>query len=211
MQLLGWMDKTGKAHPDADALSRRPPGDDGSRGDGDGSSGSGGGDGSGGDGDGSPESGGSDGSGGDGDGSSSGDVGGVTVLSEAPSAAGTFCIMPQSTFLSATDIRIAQRKDKDLQPVFHNMQTAGNKISPTHPGFKECFLVDGILCRNYVDRSMTQHTQTLVPSTLQNTVLKQLHDYAGHFGVRRTMGKVHERFYWPGYESDVERYVRECV
>ena len=58
---------------------------------------------------------------------------------------------------------------------------------------------------------MIQHTQILVPSSLHNTVLKQLHDYAGHFGVRKTMGKVRERFYWPGYESDVERYVRERV
>ena len=118
--------KPGKAHTDADALSRRPPGDEG---DGDDSSEGGGG--SGGDGNGSPGSGRGDGSGGDGDGSSSGDVGGVTVLSEAPSAAGAFCIMPQSTFLSVTDTRIAQQKDRDLQPLFHNMQTAGNKISPT--------------------------------------------------------------------------------
>ena len=25
------------------------------------------------------------------------------------------------------------------------------------------------------------------------------------------MGKVKERFYWPGYEHDIETYVRECV
>ena len=72
----------------------------------------------------------------------------MTVLSKATSAAGTFCSMPQSTFLSATHIRIAQQKDKDLQPILHNMQTAGNKISPTHTGFKECFLIDGTLCRS---------------------------------------------------------------
>ena len=81
------------------------------------------------------------------------------------------------------------------------MQTAGKRGSPTHSGFKECVLVDGVLCHKYVNHGMTQHIQILVPSSLQNTVLKQLHNYAGHFGVRKTMGKVRD---WPGYESDVE-------
>ena len=29
-------------------------------------------------------------------------------------------------------------------------------------------------------------------------------------GVKRTLERVRHRFYWPGYESDVERWVREC-
>eukprot|EP00731_Ephydatia_muelleri_P024409 Em0016g680a len=29
-------------------------------------------------------------------------------------------------------------------------------------------------------------------------------------GVKQTLERVRHRFYWPGYESDVERWVREC-
>ena len=30
------------------------------------------------------------------------------------------------------------------------------------------------------------------------------------FGVRKTISKISERLYWPGYESDSEMHVREC-
>ena len=29
-------------------------------------------------------------------------------------------------------------------------------------------------------------------------------------GVRRTMEKVRQRFYWPGYETEVEHWVCDC-
>ena len=45
---------------------------------------------------------------------------------------------------------------------------------------------------------------------MEKIVLQQLHDHAGHLGVRRTTENVKERFYWPGYESDIEKWVHEC-
>ena len=54
------------------------------------------------------------------------------------------------------------------------------------------------------------HTQIVVPSVLQEAVLTQLHNSGGHFGIRKTMEKVKERFYWSGYEEDVEKWVRDC-
>ena len=41
-------------------------------------------------------------------------------------------------------------------------------------------------------------------------MLKQLHDHAGHLGVRKTTSKIRERFYWRGYKQDIETYIREC-
>ena len=45
---------------------------------------------------------------------------------------------------------------------------------------------------------------------MKTIVLQQLHDHAGHLGAHRTTENVKERFYWPGYESDIEKWVREC-
>ena len=45
---------------------------------------------------------------------------------------------------------------------------------------------------------------------MKDTVLKQLHDNSGYFGVRKTIRKIRERFYLSGYESDSEMHVREC-
>ena len=33
---------------------------------------------------------------------------------------------------------------------------------------------------------------------------------SGHLGVQRTTEKVKERFYWPGYEMDIQNWVQEC-
>ena len=87
----------------------------------------------------------------------------------------------------------------------------GNRIpSQSHPGLKKCFLLDGVLCRKYVEYGAAPQTQIVTPNSLWETVLKHLHDNSGHHGFRKTLAKVKERFYWPGYESEVERYVREC-
>ena len=56
------------------------------------------------------------------------------------------------------------------------------------------------------------HTQLVVPRSHVKIILQQLHNDSGHLSVHtcRTTEKVKERFYWPGYETDVERWVREC-
>ena len=74
------------------------------------------------------------------------------------------------------------------------------------------FLVkDGVLCCIFQEsRGATPITQVVVPSSLTELVLKHLHDESGHFGKMKTIEKVRERFYWPGYESAVERWVKEC-
>ena len=53
-------------------------------------------------------------------------------------------------------------------------------------------------------------TQTLVPTDLRPTVLQQLHNCAGHLGIKKTLERVKEIYYWPGYEGDTEKCVREC-
>ena len=110
----------------------------------------------------------------------------------------------QPTFINAEDIRSAQQADKQLKPVIEGTH---NQTYPpsTHPGLKKCFVLDGILCRKYIENGVKAYTQIVVPLSL---VLKQLHDLSGHLGVKKTVG---ERFYWLGYEHDIETCVRECV
>ena len=48
--------------------------------------------------------------------------------------------------------------------------------------------------------------QLVIPSNLRNDVLHELHteEAAGYLGVRKTLGPVKERFYWPGCTTAVE-------
>ena len=60
---------------------------------------------------------------------------------------------------------------------------------------------DGVLCRKRPavgDQGQSKKVLVLL-STLVLDLLEQCHDMAGHFGLEKTLGKVSERFWWPGY------------
>ena len=182
-------------HGDADALSRTPvrsASDE--AGDGVGGDGDDGGEGSGGDGDDGGEECAGDRNGGASSGDSGSDIA-VAIL--------------QPIFISHEDIRSAQHEDKDLKPLLDGVMN-GNIPRNIQPGLRKCFIVDGILCRKFIQNGVTHHTQIVVPSKLRGKVLQQLHDCSGHLGLKKTLGKLKQRFYWPGYEGDTEVHVQEC-
>lgn len=41
-------------------------------------------------------------------------------------------------------------------------------------------------------------------------MLEQCHDRSGHFGIEKTLDKIGERFWWPGYTLQVTEWVRSC-
>ena len=45
---------------------------------------------------------------------------------------------------------------------------------------------------------------------MKTSILLQLHNNTGHLGLRKTTERVKEQFYWPGYEQDIEMWVRDC-
>lgn len=54
--------------------------------------------------------------------------------------------------------------------------------------------------------------QIVVPTALRSSVLSAAHDQllAGHCGVRRTLNRILQKFFWPGITTDVRRYVQTC-
>ena len=53
----------------------------------------------------------------------------------------------------------------------------------------------------------------MVPDALQREVLSDLHEGAagGHLGSDKTLGRLKERFYWPGHYNDVREWCRNCA
>jgi transposase InsO family protein/ribosomal protein L21E len=58
----------------------------------------------------------------------------------------------------------------------------------------------------------TDFIQIVVPSKLRMEILHLLHSHksASHLGITKTLGKLRQRFYWPGYKADVARWCKEC-
>ncbi len=52
--------------------------------------------------------------------------------------------------------------------------------------------------------------QIVLPESLQEEVLKQLHQGHGHQGIERTTELVRSRCYWPGMYKSVKKWCEEC-
>ncbi len=73
---------------------------------------------------------------------------------------------------------------------------------------------EGILCRYFEAPDGRNATiQTLIPQRLRAEVLKDLHEgpMGGHLGVDKTLARLQERFYWPGYHDNVRNWCRNCA
>ena len=71
--------------------------------------------------------------------------------------------------------------------------------------------VDGLLYRRILKPEGGEEVlQLLLPESLQEEVLHQLHDNHGHQGVKHTTGLVRERCYWPGMASDFKQWCQKC-
>jgi len=124
----------------------------------------------------------------------------------------TIAVVQTSTWpLSDSDrIKEAQHKDPYLATVIKAVELGESPPGLTRQKNK-IFLKDGVLCRRFRESSTTPAiTQILIPIDLRPTILQQLHNCAGHLGMKKTLGKLRERYYWPGYEADTEAWVREC-
>ena len=51
--------------------------------------------------------------------------------------------------------------------------------------------------------------QFVIPQSLIGTILKEAQDL-GHLGIKKMLDVIKTRFYWPGYEGDVERWIKQC-
>ena len=108
-------------------------------------------------------------------------------------------------------MREKQLADVQLSPVIKHLEQGEPLPASLAPGLRRTFIQDGVLCRSFqLTSSSNIKAQLVIPSDLRNTVLQQLHNNAGHLGIRKTMDSVKERFYWPGYELNIEKWVREC-
>lgn len=94
---------------------------------------------------------------------------------------------------------LEQQKDAQVQKILGHRQDISN--------WDEMFVIeDGLL-----KRTQGKHRQIVVPRPLQDTVMFICHDQNGHLGLQKCFVKLQERFYWKGYQSDLEKYIISCL
>ncbi|GBG71673.1 hypothetical protein CBR_g9087 [Chara braunii] len=126
----------------------------------------------------------------------------VDALSRRPD----HCTAVYSTFEIDDDLRDGFIRGYQADPKFHDKygNCSSPNPSPSHYRIQEGYLLvhtrgKDLLC---------------VPSNphLRTRLLGEFHDAPaiGHFGVNHTIGRLRERFWWPGLLGDVTRYCESC-
>lgn len=90
--------------------------------------------------------------------------------------------------------------DPELQKyasVWNQLQVQGTRLVRIPPAYSDA------ACQ----------VQVVLPQSMVPQVLEQLHNVStgGHLGVQKLQGKVKDRFYWPGWFTDVKAWVKDCV
>ena len=69
-----------------------------------------------------------------------------------------------------------------------------------------------VLWRRFESKEGTS-SQLIVPREIRKEVLHELHAGAvgGHLGEEKTLGRLKERFYWPGHFTDVRNWCKTCA
>lgn len=123
------------------------------------------------------------------------------------------------------DLGDAQSADLDIGPVVRWMEEGQNRpkweevalMSPATKSYWhdwEAFqLQDGILRRKWIQPDgRVKFWQLVIPKERRERLLQEVHDNfaGGHLGVRKTLSRLKQRFYWFGMRRDVKEWCRTC-
>ena len=121
-----------------------------------------------------------------------------------------------------SDFRTSQLADDDLRKVITWKESGSSrppweKVSVENKSIKAFWsqwerlsLRDGVLYRRWESEAGDEvRWQLVIPSSLRKDVLHKLHtkETAGHLGIKKTLGRVKERFFWPVSTKDVKGLV----
>ena len=133
------------------------------------------------------------------------------ALSCLPPSDGVMSVMEYHLGDAAVDVMSAQQADEQLSSIIGALSDNIPLPRETAPGLKQCFLKDRLLCRRFRGPSNLEYTQLVLPRSLHYTALQHLHNELGHLGLHKTMEAVKQRYYWPGYEGDIHKWIAECA
>ena len=101
---------------------------------------------------------------------------------------------------------ILQDKKEDSKPASEHAKGQQVEYRRLFQQWEQLTVSDGILWRIYAQpREDRGWMQLVVPNKFRQDILRNLHEgiTGVHLGEAKTLGKLKERFYWPGHYNDV--------
>ena len=123
------------------------------------------------------------------------------------------------------ELRKLQQADDEIGPILQalednkqlstvNLQGKSRSYRLLLQQWNQLYVQNGLLFRRFEDISgHKKWAQFIVPQTLRKEVMNALHSgYAGgHLGENKMLGKLKERFYWPGHTEEVRSWCQSCL
>ena len=127
---------------------------------------------------------------------------------------------------STAELKKYQDNDPDIRQIIQWKMDADFEYNKVEKGkfshdikvmcvkWEKLLLKDGLLYRHYTSPTNKKaiYMQLVVPRELRTEIMEWLHDHkcSAHLGRSKSMNKLLQRFYWPGYKSDVARWCQRC-
>ena len=148
-------------------------------------------------------------------------------LSRLPSTNENFS--PQETLNCVTtmspgyNLRQAQLRDSTLSKIIEVLAAGFPKppyfVWAKDPALRvfwhmwnELYLCNGLLARKLPSDASLPRYAYVVPESLVPSVLYNIHNkpFSGHLGLRRTLQRAKERFFWPRMSARITDYINSC-
>ena len=116
--------------------------------------------------------------------------------------------------VTANELHQGQQDDPTLQRVRELAKSGEPKVGKGENS-SHFFIKKGLIYRHFRSprvESGNTITQLIVPKPQRVLVMKLAHEsiLGGHQGFKKTADKVLSNFFWPGVQSDIQRYCRSC-
>ena len=105
-----------------------------------------------------------------------------------------------------TDTKALQQEDRFCKMIANLLEDPKSKF---HERDSYGYTDDGLLY--HISRENgKEYKATVVPKVLIDTVLKEMHDHFGHFGVGKTYALIKRYYYWPKMIRHIQTHVESC-
>ena len=122
------------------------------------------------------------------------------------------------------DLKSAQDQDKDISKIrqwVESNEKPDRKEIESESYFQKSLLSqwdrlavkNGVLMRRWDILDTNEvYWQGIIPLSHRRIVLRYSHDIkaSGHLGIKKTLSKIRQSYYWPGLQNDVKAYVGGC-
>ena len=118
-----------------------------------------------------------------------------------------------------------QREDPDIAPIWTRLAKGEEKprwnelsefslVTKAYWGeWQRLVMTDGVIYRKRESSDGVQVLpQVMVPTGKRKEILQQAHSerWTAHLGVKRTVARLHERYFWHDMRADVRSWLAQC-